>query len=66
MHDRFSFGGLLFGYDNVIINGAMLDLVKYFQLSPALQGWTVSSALIGCILGTILISKPIDNFARCA
>ncbi len=55
-------GGLLFGYDTVIINGAMLDLVKYFQLSPSLQGWTVSSALIGCILGTILIGKPGDIF----
>ncbi|MDP2337035.1 MAG: sugar porter family MFS transporter [Bacteroidota bacterium] len=55
-------GGLLFGYDTVIINGAMLDLVKYFQLSSALQGWTVSSALIGCILGTILIGKPGDVY----
>ncbi len=55
-------GGLLFGYDTVIINGAMLDLVKYFQLSPALQGWTVSSALIGCILGTILIGRPGDLY----
>jgi sugar porter (SP) family MFS transporter len=55
-------GGLLFGYDTVIINGAMLDLVKYFGLSPALQGWTVSSALIGCILGTILIGKPGDVY----
>ena len=55
-------GGLLFGYDTVIINGAMLDLVKYFQLSPALQGWTVSSALIGCILGTIVIGKPGDTY----
>ncbi len=55
-------GGLLFGYDTVIINGAMLDLVKYFQLSPALQGWTVSSALIGCILGTIVIGKPGDLY----
>ena len=55
-------GGLLFGYDTVIINGAMLDLVKYFQLSPALQGWTVSSALIGCIIGTIVIGKPGDIY----
>lgn len=55
-------GGLLFGYDTVIINGAMLDLVKYFQLSPAIQGWTVSSALVGCIIGTIFISKPVDKF----
>lgn len=55
-------GGLLFGYDTVIINGAMLDLVRYFQLTPAVQGWTVSSALVGCILGTILIGKPGDRY----
>lgn len=55
-------GGLLFGYDTVIINGAMLDLVKYFQLSPTIQGWTVSSALVGCILGTLFISKPCDKY----
>lgn len=55
-------GGLLFGYDTVIINGAMLDLVKYFQLSPAIQGWTVSSALVGCILGTILTGIPGDTY----
>jgi sugar porter (SP) family MFS transporter len=55
-------GGLLFGYDTVIINGAMLDLVRYFNLTPALQGWTVSSALVGCILGTLLIGKPGDIF----
>ena len=55
-------GGLLFGYDTVIINGAMLDLVKYFNLTPTIQGWTVSSALVGCIIGTILIGKPGDFF----
>ena len=55
-------GGLLFGYDTVIINGAMLDLVKYFHLTPAIQGWTVSSALVGCILGTILIGKLGDKY----
>lgn len=55
-------GGLLFGYDTVIINGAMLDLVKHFQLAPAAQGWTVSSALVGCLLGAILVGKPGDYF----
>ena len=55
-------GGLLFGYDTVIINGAMLDLVKYFQLTPVIQGWMVSSALVGCIIGTIFIGKPGDIY----
>ncbi len=55
-------GGLLFGYDTVIINGAMLDLVRHFNLTPAVQGWTVSSALVGCIIGTLLIGKPGDIF----
>jgi sugar porter (SP) family MFS transporter len=55
-------GGLLFGYDTVIINGAMLDLVKYFHLSPQMHGWTVSSALVGCILGTMLIGKTGDKY----
>ena len=55
-------GGLLFGYDTVIINGAMLDLVKHFQLTPAAQGWTVSSALVGCLLGAILVGNPGDYF----
>lgn len=55
-------GGLLYGYDTVIINGAMLDLVRFFQLTPAIQGWTVSSALVGCLLGTIFIGKPGDVY----
>lgn len=55
-------GGLLFGYDTVIINGAMLDLIRYFKLTPALQGWTVSSALIGCILGTIIVARPSEKY----
>ena len=55
-------GGLLFGYDTVIINGAMLDLVRHFHLSPQMHGWTVSSALVGCILGTMFIGKVGDKF----
>ena len=55
-------GGLLFGYDTVIINGAMIDLVRHFSLTPAIQGWTVSSALLGCLIGALIIGKPGDIF----
>lgn len=34
-------GGILFGYDTVIINGAMLDLVEHFQLTPAFHNLTI-------------------------
>ena len=36
--------------------------VKYFHLTPQMQGWTVSSALVGCILGTLMIGKTGDKY----
>jgi len=47
-------GGLLFGYDTGVINGAQFYLTKYFQLDAATQGWVVGSALLGCLFGAIL------------
>ncbi|MEO9571964.1 MAG: sugar porter family MFS transporter [Polaribacter sp.] len=47
-------GGLLFGYDTGVINGAQFYLTKYFQLDAATKGWVVGSALLGCLLGAIL------------
>lgn len=47
-------GGLLFGYDTGVINGAQFFLTKYFQLDAALQGWVVGSALLGCLVGAII------------
>jgi MFS transporter, SP family, xylose:H+ symportor len=45
-------GGLLFGYDWVVIGGAMRFYETYFHLdSPHLQGWAMSCALIGRLLG---------------
>jgi len=46
-------GGLLFGYDTGVINGAQFYLTKYFDLSDALKGWVVGSALLGCFAGAI-------------
>jgi MFS family permease len=46
-----SLGGLLFGYDWVVIGGAKPFYEKYFQLtSEQLIGWANSCALLGCLL----------------
>lgn len=48
-----SAGGFLFGYDLVIIAGALPFLTREFALSPALSGWATSSAILGAILGPL-------------
>lgn len=57
-------GGLLFGYDTGVINGAQFYLSKYFELSDALKGWVVGSALIGCFTGAIAAGKLSDQIGR--
>jgi sugar porter (SP) family MFS transporter len=58
-------GGLLFGYDWVVIGGAKLFYERYFQLdSPRLQGWAMSCALIGCLIGAISSASLSDRFGR--
>jgi len=58
-------GGLLFGYDYVVIGGAKPFYEKYFQLtSEQLVGWANSCALIGCLFGSILAGGMSDRFGR--
>ncbi|MDG3581092.1 sugar porter family MFS transporter [Galbibacter pacificus] len=59
-------GGLLFGYDWVVIGGAKPFYELYFNISntPSLQGWAISSALIGCIIGAALAGFLADRFGR--
>lgn len=57
-------GGLLFGFDTAVINGAMPFFTKYFDLNGTMQGWAVSSALIGCIIGALFIGRPGDYLGR--
>jgi len=57
-------GGLLFGYDTGVINGTQFYFSKYFELTGALKGFIVSSALLGALLGAAsagLISKAIGR-----
>jgi MFS transporter, SP family, arabinose:H+ symporter len=59
-------GGLLFGYDWVVVGGAKPFYEAYFGVtdSPSLQGWGVSSALVGCILGAVLSGMFSDKLGR--
>ena len=59
-------GGLLFGYDWVVIGGAKPFYERFFDIvnSPHLQGWAMSSALIGCLVGAIASGYLTDRFGR--
>jgi sugar porter (SP) family MFS transporter len=58
-------GGLLFGYDWVVIGGAKPFYEKYFELtSEQLVGWANSCALLGCLLGSILSGAFSDRVGR--
>ncbi|MEO7142406.1 MAG: sugar porter family MFS transporter [Bryobacteraceae bacterium] len=57
-------GGLLFGFDTAVISGVTAALTKTFDLSPGNLGLTVASALLGTILGAMLVGIPGDKYGR--
>lgn len=57
-------GGLLFGFDTAVISGTTQWLEQVFELSKFWLGFTVASALIGTILGSILVGRPADQIGR--
>src|ERR1035437_955082 len=59
-------GGLLFGYDWVVIGGAKLFFERYFHIvqNAALSGWANSCALIGCLVGALVAGALSDKFGR--
>jgi MFS transporter, SP family, xylose:H+ symportor len=58
-------GGLLFGYDWVVIGGARQFYEVYFHLtSAALVGWANSCALVGCLLGSLAAGTLADRYGR--
>jgi sugar porter (SP) family MFS transporter len=57
-------GGLLFGFDTVVISGTIQSVVALFSLSDADQGLFVSAALLGCAIGAALAGVVSDRFGR--
>jgi sugar porter (SP) family MFS transporter len=58
-------GGLLFGWDWVVIGGAKPFFERYFQIhDPALVGWANSCALVGCLAGALVAGALSDRWGR--
>ncbi|MFH1195113.1 MAG: sugar porter family MFS transporter [bacterium] len=58
-------GGLLFGYDFVVIGGAKPFFERFFELTDAaMKGWANSCALIGCLFGALFAGWLSDKFGR--
>ncbi|MBL4939018.1 MAG: sugar porter family MFS transporter [Lutibacter sp.] len=57
-------GGLLFGYDTGVINGTQFYFSKYFELTGALKGFIVSSALLGAFVGAAFSGVISNSIGR--
>jgi len=59
-------GGLLFGYDWVVIGGAKPFYESFFNISnsPSMQGLAMTVALIGCMIGEMLCGWLADKIGR--
>ena len=59
-------GGLLFGYDWVVVGGAKIFYEPFFQIEAdaAMRGWAMSSALVGCLVGALLSGSWSDRYGR--
>ncbi|MFZ0814006.1 MAG: sugar porter family MFS transporter [Candidatus Sulfotelmatobacter sp.] len=57
-------GGLLFGYDNIVISGAIGFLSRLFHLDAAGIGWAAGCALVGCIAGCAAAGTVADYLGK--
>lgn len=59
-----SLGGFLFGYDTAVISGTIGFVKDKFALDAVMEGWYVSSALVGCLAGVAMAGFLSDKFGR--
>lgn len=57
-------GGFLFGYDTAVISGTLSMVRSQFELDATMEGWYVSSALLGCVIGVSFSGWLTDKFGR--
>ncbi|TLP95783.1 sugar porter family MFS transporter [Nesterenkonia salmonea] len=59
-----AFGGFLFGFDTAVINGAVAPIREEFELGALMSGFSVSSALLGCVVGAFSGGVISDRVGR--
>lgn len=58
-------GGLLFGWDWIVISGAKVFFQRYFQINSDTQiGWAMACAIVGCFFGALVAGALSDRFGR--
>ena len=57
-------GGLLFGYDTGVVNGALLYMGRDLQLTPADEGLITAALLLGAALGSLMAGRLADRIGR--
>jgi len=57
-------GGFLFGYETVVIAGALSLVTVQFGFSAVMEGWFVTSGLFGCAAGVLLAGRLCDAIGR--
>ena len=57
-------GGFLFGFDTAVISGVEKSIQQLWMLSDVAHGFTVASALIGTVLGSLLAGMPAEKYGR--
>lgn len=57
-------GGFLFGFDTAVISGTVSLVRNDFHLNAMTEGWFVSCALLGCIVGVAISGTLSDKYGR--
>lgn len=59
-----SLGGFLFGFDTAVISGVETSIQLLWSLDKVSHGFTVASALLGTVIGSLIAGRPAEKYGR--